>query len=312
MGGIELICVFFLVGFLYFLLFIHFSKEFKLFDPITLKDSEKLAKLHSKKKNIPTMAGIIFVLPMLFFLKSKLYSETLLVTSYFLIGLLDDILKQKKKNFSIRIRLWLEFIPVFLYLLHKLKKNELSPLLKITSSYEFHISYYSYILLTTFIFVGMVNSFNITDGVDGLLGSLVTQIIIGSLFILSKFNLNFLHVNNVLYSLLGIILAFLILNFPPARIFMGNTGSLTLGAIFANIYILYNLHIIGLIICFTPIVNTISVVIQSFSYRIFGKRVFPIAPLHHALEFKNFSSIQIIFIYFTSNLIAISFLIFLS
>ncbi len=295
--------IFYAFSFLYFLLFIPLFKRFKLFDPVTFKDSEKLAELHTKKKNTPTMGGIIFILPLIFFIKSKLYAETILILCYFFTGLLDDILKLKKKNFSIRNRLWFEFFPVFFYLLYKLKSGELNPLLRLTPSLELPLSYYSYVIFTCFVFVGIVNSFNITDGVDGLLATLITQITILSFFVISKFNIDFPVINEVFYSLLGMVFAFLIFNFPPAKIFMGNVGSLSLGAIFAALYILYNLHIPALILCFAPGVNTLSVIIQSFSFRVFGKRVFPIAPLHHTFEFKNFSSLTIIFIYLVTNLI---------
>lgn len=249
------------------------------------------------------MGGIIFLLPLIFFVKSKLYSETVIILFYFLVGLTDDVLKIRKKNFSIRARLWFEFLPVFFYLLYKIKTGELNPIIRITPSWTIQLSYYTYVILTPFIFVGIVNSFNITDGVDGLLGSLTTQIIIISCIILAKFGINHLDIYNSLNTLLGCILAYLIFNFPPAKIFMGNVGSISLGAIVATIYVLYNIHILLLIVCSVLTINTISVIIQSFSYRILGKRVLPITPLHHAFEFKGLNSIQIGLIYFITNLV---------
>ncbi len=248
------------------------------------------------------MGGIIFFLPLIFFLKSKLYLETILIISYFLVGLTDDILKIRRKNFSIRSRLWFEFLPIFFYLLYKIKTGELNPIIRITPSWAIQLSYYTYVMLTGFIFVGIVNSFNITDGIDGLLGSLTTQIIVISFILLAKFNINHPNISNSLNTLLGYILAYLIFNFPPAKTFMGNVGSVTLGAIIATIYVLYNLHILLLVICAVFVINTISVIIQSFSYRVLGKRVLPIAPLHHTLEFQGFNSLQIDLIYFLTNL----------
>lgn len=291
-------------------MFIYIFKRLRIYDPVTLKDSEKLAQLHSKKKDIPTMAGIIFVIPLLVFMKAKLYAEVFLIIACFVIGLVDDILKISKRNFSIRFRLWFEFFPVFLYLLYKIKTGELSAILRVTPSMVIQLPYYTYVMLTSFIFVGIVNSFNITDGVDGLLGLLTTQIVVVSLLLLPRFNVEYSVIYNCLYVLVGSLIAYLIFNFPPAKIFMGNVGSVTLGAVVATIYLLYNLHLFLLVVCSTLIMNTISVMIQSFSYRIFGKRIFSIAPLHHALEFKGFGSIQIDLIYFFTNLIINGLLLF--
>ncbi|MFN7182103.1 MAG: hypothetical protein ACK4NF_05445 [Planctomycetota bacterium] len=270
---------------------------------MTLKDSQQLADLHSKKKNTPTMGGIIFLLPVIFLIKAGLYPELFLILSYFIIGLTDDILKLKSRSLGIRVRLWFEFLLVFFYLLYKLKIGELHPVLQLSPSHHLHLSYYFYILFTSFIFVGLVNSFNITDGVDGLLGSLVIQILIMSLFTFSRFQIDYPVIRNIFFSLLGIVVSFLVFNFPPARIFMGNVGSITLATIVTILYILYNLHLVVLFSCFILLVNTFSVIIQSFSFRVFQKRVFPIAPFHHTLEFKNFSPVKIILIYFFGNLI---------
>jgi len=172
-------------------------------------------------------------------------------------------------------------------------------------SQKIYLSYFLYTLITSFIFVGIINSFNITDGVDGLLGSLAIQIITATLIIFSKFDISFIPILNLLNALLGCLLGFLIFNFYPAKVFMGNTGSLTLGAILAAIYTFYNFQLLLLGVSFVLVFNTISVMIQSFSFRIFGKRVFPIAPFHHTLEFKNFTTIQIVLLYFLVNLLII-------
>lgn len=256
------------------------------------------------------MAGIIFLLPTITLIKAGLYTEVVLIFVYFVIGLIDDIFKITGKKFSIRYRLWLGFISVFIYLLYKIYCGELVPLLRLTPTVTINLSYYSYTLLTCLVVVGIVNSFNITDGVDGLLSSLTAQIIMVSFLLFGRFGINYPYISTLMSIFLGCVLSYFVFNFPPAKLFMGNVGSLTIGSIIAVIYTLYNMHLFLIIICGMLVVNTISDIIQSFSYRVFGKRVFPIAPLHHTLEFKGLNSLQIDLIYFILNL-AINAILFL-
>ena len=170
--------------------------------------------------------------------------------------------------------------------------------------------------LTIFVFLAVTNSANLTDGVDGLAGGVsivcltAICVIIGVLCGILP-NLGFgqnvvMEYKNLIIlgvCVIGGVLAFLCVNSNPARIFMGDTGSLALGGIIACIAVFSQLTLILPIVCICFVISAVSVVIQVVCYKITKKRVFLMAPLHHHFEKKGVNENKIVAIYIITTVI---------
>ena len=158
-----------------------------------------------------------------------------------------------------------------------------------------------------FVIIGASNAVNLTDGLDGLA---IVPIMIaiasfglisylsGHIFFSEYLGINYIpetgELSVLCCAILGSCLGFLWFNAPPAMIFMGDTGSLSLGAILGSIAVITKHEIVLIIIGGIFVLEAISVIIQVFSYKIFGKRVFKMAPIHHHLEQKGWSESTIV------------------
>ena len=145
------------------------------------------------------------------------------------------------------------------------------------------------------------NAFNLTDGLDGLLGGL-------SIICFSALGyIAYLNENEVIFvfilSLLAGLFSFMIFNYNPAKIFMGDTGSLALGGIAGVLAILLKVEIIFIIMALPFILETLSVIIQVLYYKKTKKRFFKMAPLHHHFELMGYSEKSVVFIFWMFGLI---------
>ena len=164
-----------------------------------------------------------------------------------------------------------------------------------------------YYCFTSLVIVGTSNAVNLTDGLDGL-AIVPIMIAIASFGLITYLSGNlvfseYLGINYIPHSgelsilccaLLGSCLGFLWFNAPPAMIFMGDTGSLSLGAILGSIAVITKHELVLIVIGGIFVLEAISVIIQVFSYRVFGKRVFKMAPIHHHFEKKGWSESTIV------------------
>ncbi len=319
---LSLILSFFLIK--YFIFFLNKNKFFQKLRTI-IPDN------HILKKNTPTMGGLIILLCffLIFFLFFyKVYNFDIFILFLFfifnsLIGFLDDYMKcfvLKSNGLSIFYKLILQsFISFFyIYYLYKYSFLNLNIFLNILN-YKFNIKYI-YFFLWYFILVGIPNSVNITDGLDGLV---IFPLILNFIFLLVIcFNEYFFIINYILinYSylvfikyliisisiILGILFSFLYYNFYPAKIFLGDVGSLSLGFILSAIFILLKKEFFLLLSGFVFIIEIISVIIQIISFNFFNKRIFLMAPLHHHYELLNYKEKNIVFVFWF-----ISFILFL-
>src|SRR5690625_2286191 len=150
-----------------------------------------------------------------------------------------------------------------------------------------------YAVLIVFLLVGASNAVNLTDGLDGLLAG-TAAIAFGAFAILAWFT----QANNeiAIFSLavVGALLGFLVFNAHPAKVFMGDTGSLALGGAIAAVAILTKLEIILVIIGGVFVIETLSVIIQVISFQTTGKRIFKMSPLHHHYELIGWSEWRIV------------------
>lgn len=252
---------------------------------------------HMAKSGTPTMGGLAFVLsslicalllsPFLYFCISERSAFSLLSTFLYAflnaaVGLIDDITKLRKKENSgltPRQKLVLQLLCAVLFLLFRQIVLDEGTAIKFSfGMIDLGFFYYPVAL---FIMLGLVNSTNLTDGVDGLASSVAFACGI-SLFYVSAAGVPEVGVTSSV--LIGAAIGFLIFNLHPAKIFMGDTGSLFFGALITAVgFELQNPFII-LFFAAVYVIEGISVVLQVLYFKATGKRIFIMAPLHHHLE----------------------------
>ncbi len=272
------------------------------------------------KKGTPTMGGLLIILSVLVStllwadLKNNFIWISLITIFVFgLIGFADDYIKIKNNSssgISSRVRIFFQifFGLLITYLIisnldTKISNSMTFPFLK-NLMIDFGIFY---IFISIFIIIGSANAVNLTDGLDGL--AIVPVMIVAMSFAFITYisgNIVFSNYLLIQYipgtgelavfcgSLIGAALGFLWFNAPPAKVFMGDTGSLALGASLGSIAIMCKHEILLAIIGGLFVLETLSVVIQVLIFKITGKRVFLMAPLHHHFEKKGWAESTIV------------------
>ena len=258
-----------------------------------------LSKKHKKKDGVPTMGGLIFILPtlltILFLLftgrinySSNLFIVLFVFISYALIGFLDDYLIIKRQN-NIGLtefqKLFFQIIVAVLFFYLYTKSGNEPTLHIFTLNFKVNMGIF-YPLFILFLLVGSSNAVNITDGLDGLAGglSVMSFLAYGLIAWGSKAILGTEEIAIFCFILVGSLLGFLVFNTHPARVFMGDTGSLSLGATLAAIAIITSHELTLVVVAGVFIIETLSVIIQMIAGRYFGKKIFLMAPLHHHFE----------------------------
>jgi len=286
-------------------------------------------KWHKKKEGTPTMGGIVFLLVALLFgvlaataiwqtrgAKDALPLCFLLLYAILngLIGIKDDLTKFRlHRNAGVtpmqKILLQTVVGAVFLALLHITDCVDTTlfiPYLSITVELSY---FYDFIVL--FLLVGIVNCTNLTDGVDGLCASVVA--VIGGFFGIAAYISDTPAVFVSASLLSGISIGFLFYNHHPARIFMGDTGSLFFGALTAGSAVILGNPLILIVVCIVFVLEGISDILQVFVYKLTKKRILRMAPLHHHFEMIGFSENKIVLLFvgislFFAFIAALSFL----
>lgn len=264
---------------------------------------------HSSKQGTPTFGGLIFIIPTIIttiILLSNNYSSTLFIVLiifilYALIGFIDDfliVIRNNNNGLSEQSKFILQLIVaiVFFYLFLK-SGNE--PLLWIhTLGIKLNIGFL-YGLFILLVFVSVTNAVNITDGMDGLCGSLsfIVFITLGIITLNTGWLNGYRELTLFSFSLAGSLIGFLFFNFYPAKIFMGDTGSLALGSVMGCIAILTRREILLVLICMVFVIETLTCVIQRVYYKFTKKRVFLMTPIHHTFERIGYSENDIVKIF---------------
>lgn len=199
-----------------------------------------------------------------------------------LVGVFDDLTKLKRRKnqgLTPRQKLAAQFLLSSLFLLSRyLFLSERGNISFSFGEIELGFLYYP---LTLIILVGMVNCANLTDGIDGLASSVAFSVGVVILFISAALTEEIALISS---ALIGVSVGFLVFNLHPAKIFMGDTGSLFLGALTAGCAVALGNPIIALFVGAVYIIEGASVILQVFYYKLTGKRIFKMAPLHHHLE----------------------------
>lgn len=269
---------------------------------------------HMNKQGTPTMGGLSFILSIL--------TVTAVITAYSafagdtseliplaltlclavfngIIGFVDDYCKLvKKKNEGLRAyqKFFLQLIAAGAYVYIMQMTGNISTALHIPfTDIVWQLGHFYYVF-AIIIITGIVNAVNLTDGVDGLASSVV--FVIGGFFAVVAFTLDFRPLALAAAAIIGATTGFLVYNFHPAKVFMGDTGSLFLGGMVVGMAFMIDEPLIILIAGFITIVETLSVMLQVSYFKLtHGKRLFKMSPIHHHFEKSGWSENKIVFVF---------------
>jgi len=289
-------------------------------------------KWHMNKQNIPTMGGVMFVFGSLvaatavmlaapyFYSRLNPHSSSMIFVGnqYFysflailglslanmVIGFIDDRAKiRKQRNLGLtalqKSLLQIAVAVLFVTLMRNfglINPHFTIPFLNVSLTMPWPV----YIVVATFIIVGTVNSVNITDGVDGLAGGVTFLVAVffaaAALFMLRMSQSASLTGVSILASALaGALMGYLIYNFHPAKVIMGDTGSLFLGAAVCGFAFAIDLPLILIPVGIVYVIDTLSVIIQVSYFKLtHGKRIFKMSPIHHSFEMSGYTEWQIV------------------
>lgn len=305
---IVLISTFFIA--LLFSLFIPILKRIKFGQSIR----EDGPRSHEIKKGTPTMGGILIIICsiILYFIlikinnnfidKSNIILLIIPFIGYGIIGFIDDLLIIIKKN-NIGLK------PLYKFLL-ELLIGTIYYFIYLGNSYDNTVNFFGvyvdfgflYGVILVVLFSGFTNATNFTDGLDGLLSITAITSFIG-IFIYAMI-LNNTKVMYLCISLIITLISFLVFNFPKARIFMGDTGSLSIGGVMISMLVELKSEILILFFGFIYFLEVFSVILQVWFYkRTKGRRILKMAPIHHHFELSGYSEYQIDLLFSIINLL---------
>ncbi|MGC5325611.1 phospho-N-acetylmuramoyl-pentapeptide-transferase [Brevibacillus sp. SYSU BS000544] len=255
---------------------------------------------HQKKAGTPTMGGTIILLALVFTVLKfanttiEIVFLLLLTLGYGLIGFLDDFIKiSKKRNLGLTAKQKFAgqiILAIIAYtLLVKMGHDTSLHLPGTPWNIELGWIYFPFLV---FLLVGTTNAVNITDGLDGLLAG-TGAIAFGAYAIIAWLSSD---PDTAIFSaaVVGSVLGFLVFNAHPARVFMGDTGSLALGGALAGIAIMTKTELLLAVIGGVFVVETLSVIMQVISFKTRGKRIFRMSPLHHHFELTGWSEWRVV------------------
>ena len=260
---------------------------------------------HLKKNGTPTMGGLIILTG---FIGGSIvfctrYSNTipiiLMTVGFGIIGFIDDYIKVVLKR-SMGLRAWQKIVlqivvtTIFAVYMTRVSGVDLTLRIPFTGGYMLDLGAFSYVILYLAV-LGTVNGANLTDGVDGLASSVTVVIAIYFAVIAVIENMG---LEPTSLAIIGALLGFLVFNCHPAKVFMGDTGSLALGGyVIATAYML-NMPIYVIIVAFIYVMESVSVILQVSYFKIsHGKRIFKMAPIHHHFEKSGWSETKVVTVF---------------
>ncbi len=264
---------------------------------------EEGPKSHQKKSGTPTMGGVLFLAGMtvacLFYIPRypKVLPVLLTTLGFALVGFADDYIKVvMKRNLGLTAlqKMLLQFLvsgafAVYMYFFSGSGTDVMIPFTD--KAVELG---WLYIPIVIFVLVGTVNGSNFTDGLDGLASS-VTVVV--SIFLIACSVFLGAGIHPAASAMLGALLGFLCFNTYPAKIFMGDTGSLALGGFVASSAFLMKIPFLIPVIAFIYFIEVVSVIIQVFWFKRTGNRVFRMAPIHHHFELGGWPETKVVTIF---------------
>ena len=272
---------------------------------------------HKNKQGTPTMGGIMFmagiavavVVGYIILVAGnkdalrdtlemvQLFGGLVMALLFGLIGFIDDYIKVvKKRNLGLRAgqKVILQLLVTAFYLIALYAGGDHSTVVNVPFLGQWDLGALYYPIMGILI-IGIVNSVNLTDGVDGLCGSVT--FVVAIFFMFATTALNLLGINLLASALAAACIAFLLFNIHPAKVFMGDTGSMFLGGMVVALGFGINMEFIlffaGFIYCF----ESLSVILQVISFKLTGKRMFKMSPIHHHFEMSGWSENKIVLVF---------------
>lgn len=268
-------------------------------------EREEGLESHKQKGGTPTMGGIVFILCSVlvvyilnfsYFQNPYIHLITFAFVGYGLVGFIDDyLIVVRKTNEGLKplYKYTLQsVVAILFYILAKQFIPEFDTVIQIPLLHMNIDLGWLYPVLVYFMFTAESNAVNLTDGLDGLATGL-------SMVAIAPFIIFAIMTKNIpvaIYAMVvvGALLGFMYFNYHPARIFMGDTGSLALGGLLASLAVLTNQELLLILIGGVFLMETLSVIIQVVSFKTRGKRVFKMAPIHHHFEMLGWSEQQVV------------------
>ena len=269
---------------------------------------------HNSKAGTPMMGGIMFIFGAIlcllgsipFMAEYSVFYVLALGLCFGLVGFLDDFCKLKyKRNLGLtaiqKALLQMAVSAIYLYLLYRqgiLTCDVYVPFLNVT----FYLHPIVYIFCAMFVMVGCVNAVNLTDGVDGLCASVTIPVMV--FFAAAAIGMQKLDLALLPACLVGGLVAYLFYNWHPAKVFMGDTGSLFLGGIVCGLGFALDMPLILILVGFVYIVETLSVILQVGYFKLtHGKRLFKMSPIHHHFEMCGWKEEKVVIIFALVSLV---------
>lgn len=273
-----------------------------------------VGEAHRKKEGTPTMGGLIFIVPTVLATIYLILSNRITYTSnlgivllvfigYACIGFLDDFLSIRKgsnEGLTTYQKLFMQVLIAIGFFYIYMRSGGQTAWVVGTLGIDIELGWL-YGLCILFVLVGASNAVNLTDGLDGLAGGLSAIAFIA--FSLISLTVGFEDIGIFSLILVGSLLGFLIYNTHPAKIIMGDTGSLALGAVMGAIAILTHRELTLLVVASIFVIETLSVIIQVFWVQVFKKKLFLMTPIHHHFEKLGWQETDIVKLFWVGGLI---------
>lgn len=268
-------------------------------------ERENGVQSHLKKAGTPTMGGIIFLLSTvvtsLFYVKDypKIIPVLFLTLGFGLIGFWDDYLKvvlRRSDGLLAWQKMLCQLVVTGIFAFYLIKFTDVSMTIKVPFAvgYEINPGFLT-IPLLFFVVIGTVNGVNFTDGLDGLASSVT--IMVATFFSVVAIGTKS-GIEPITCAVVGALMGFLLFNVYPAKIFMGDTGSLALGGFVAGTAYMLQMPLFLLIVGLIYVVEVLSVMIQVTYFKIsHGKRIFKMAPIHHHFELCGWSETRVVAVF---------------
>lgn len=269
---------------------------------------------HRKKEGTPTMGGLIFIVPTILAILFLLITDKVTYTSnigivllvflgYASIGFLDDFLSIRRGNnegLTAYQKLFMQVLIAIGFFYIYMKNGGQTSFVVGMLGIDIELGWL-YGLLILFVLVGASNAVNLTDGLDGLAGGLSAIAFIA--FSLISLMVGFEDIGIFSLILVGSLIGFLIYNTHPAKIFMGDTGSLSLGAVMGAIAILTHRELTLLVVAGIFVIETLTVIIQTIWVQVFHRKLFLMTPLHHHFEKLGWIETDIVKLFWVAGLV---------
>ncbi len=283
---------------------LHFGQKISVF----------VGDLHRKKEGTPTMGGLIFIIPTVLSTLALLLTGKVSYTSnlgivllvfvgYAFIGFLDDYLSIKRghnEGLTTYQKLFMQVLIAIGFFYIYMKSGGQTSWVVGTLGIDIEMGWL-YGLFILFVLVGASNAVNLTDGLDGLAGGLSAIAFVA--FSLVSLMVGFDDIGIFSLILTGSLVGYLLYNTHPAKVIMGDTGSLALGGVMAAIAIITHRELTLLVVAGVFVIETLSVIIQTFSVVVFKKKVFLMSPLHHHFELLGWSEQDIVKLFWVGGLL---------